>query len=249
MANLYHTKLLPTSITVTSAQTGYGADNLFLESIARNWRATATTQQDIEFNYAVGQTVQALLAHDLNFDSAEVWVKVGAGAYANVGTLNAYKNKEGRRRGLYVIGGTANVTGIRLRILNGAAADGLAYKRVGSLLVFSGAIALPPGPTWGYNANWRIPRVSSQIVNGQRPRADVGVAHHLINCSIEPYTTEDWQPAIAALQAGTCALSMGLGAPRQWQIWPVTLENDEINDVSAGPANSRFDLVLREAIA
>lgn len=248
MANLYHTKLLPTSITVTSGQTGFGSANLMLESIKRAWFSTDTTQQDIEFNYAAGQTVQAILAHDVNFTIAEVFTKVGAAAFLSQGYMLCYRGKEGRYRGVFVIGGTANVTGIRLRIANGASDDGLPYKRVGSLLVFGGAIGLPPGPTWGYNPKWIIPRVSNQIVSRQRPRADTGVPHHIINMSVEPYGTELWTTAMLALNAGTCLFSMGLPAPRQWHIWPVTLENDEIDDIAAGLSNTRFDLVLREKV-
>lgn len=249
MPFLYTTKVLPTSITVTGAQTDYGAANLESESINRPWRSIDTTQQDIAFNFAVGKTIQAVFVSDVNFASAQVHLRIGGAAYGYLADFTTYAGKEGRRRG-YLVVNTANVTALLIRILNGASTDGLAYKRIGAMYTFSAVVTLPPGPEWGYNAKWIKPRILTPLSNGQRAVASTSTRgqYHMITSRVKAFGTEDWTSFFAALDVGTCLFVMGLPAPRQWQTWAVILENDELNDTATGPTSTEFDFTLREVV-
>lgn len=129
--------------------------------------------------------------------------------------------------------------------------DALAYWRAGAAYVLATALALPPGPEWGYNPRWMIPSQATALANGQRALARTTSAagrYNLISAHVKQFGTEDWTPFFAAINTGTCILSMDLPAPRQSQIWPVTLDNEEINAIAASPVSDEFDLTLREVV-
>lgn len=248
MANLYNTRRTPTSIAVTSASGAYVGNNLFSDSISRPWYATGVTQQDIDFTYGAGVTVQAVSVHDVNFGSAEIWVKVGAGAIAKVGDMTCYRDKHGRYRGRYVVGGTANVTQIRVRVLNGAANDGLTYYRIGAMGVWGAVAALPPGPLWGYDPKLVRPRTRAALPNGQAAVAATGKEFMLIQMRMQPYASESWNAFFDALRLGTCLMDMNLSA-KGWEVWPVIWEDDGMSNPQSSPSSDDFQLVLREVVA
>jgi hypothetical protein len=247
MANLYSSFILANLVTATTQASSYPAANLYNWSIGRPWRSTSLIQTDIDHTIPAS-TVQAVTIEDVNFSSCEVHVRQGAGAYALAGTLTTYPDKGGRRKGRYVVGGTANVTGIRYRIPAGAALDGAAFWRAARTMIFGVATALPPGPTWGYNPRLIKPVQATQIANGQRPKAKTGDHFHLIACKASPFGTEDWSVFLTAIAAGPCLFDMALAAPRQNHLWVVTLDSDELSNPITSPASEEIEFTLRELV-
>lgn len=243
-ASLAFGKRSATAYSATTSQAGYGPDNLGLESLARPWRSADTTAQDVVLTFAAAAPLHTLHLHDVNFAAADVYKSVDGVAYNLVGALSAYQGKEGRRRGAIVIN-DATVKAVKISIANGAATDGLAYKRIGAAYAFS-SVAIVGAPfQFPYAARFLYPQVRSQLPNGQTPAASTGMGFHLVEVPWRPFDNEDLEPVVRRARAATVLLNLGM-ANYPAQLWPVRLEEDQMEESFSAPRTSDLKLIFRE---
>lgn len=251
MPNLYHTKRIATAIAATTSNALYPVANLYNDSISKPWRATATTQTDIDLTFTVGVTGVCLSVQDVNFASAEVWTKVGAGALAKVGDMTTYRDMHGRRRGRYVIAITGNLTQVRLRILNGTPTDGASgwtsTWAIGAITLWGVAVTLPPHE-WGYDPRLVRARIAAALPSSQRAVATTGKDYVIINCRARPRAGESWDAMFDALRAGVCLFDTNIST-KGWECWPVVWEDDAMNNPQTNYNQHEFSFTLREQVA
>lgn len=238
---LYHTKLTLQNVTSTTSQTGYGADNLKLEAIARNWRATGAGAENLILDVGTSQSLGGVLVSDVNWPSATVSTSVDGSAYTARGTLTTYANDQGRRRGIFTLNG---YTGryIKLAISAGTPGDGLSYWRAGSAYVMKTAVTLAQAPNKGYSVQTVYAQQVTKLANFKNARAGTGSDHDEIHWNFTRKYQDSLDVLKTQLRAGTVLIDMGL--PQfPHHVWPVTTY-DNSHDRTYPKANSELSAVV-----
>jgi hypothetical protein len=100
---LYFGKLAPSAIAATTAAAGFPAINLASEQLGKPWNATGLGATDITVTLPALSTVMLVAIHDVNFATCNVQKSVDGVAWVNVGALNTYRDRHGRRRGSLLV--------------------------------------------------------------------------------------------------------------------------------------------------
>lgn len=229
MALLFYGKQPFTGSSATTSAAGYPSANATYEALGRPWRSTVTTASEWVGNFAAGVFVQAFCLHDVNFASATIQVSIGGGAFTNVGVMNTYADRHGRRRGRITIN-QANVTAIKVQIAAGATTDGAAYQRIGAAYAFANVVTPSGIPAYTYRKTTRRPRVSSNLVNGAVAVASTGQNVDLIELSFVNQASELVDDFVQRASAGTVWLDMGVPSMFPEQQWPVRMVTDAITE-------------------
>ena len=247
MAILYTKKVSPTSTSATTAQASYTTDNLSIQSVKQNYRASNNAATDIFLNFSAAKAVTGLLLQDVNFTTATIYQTTDGTTYTLVGTMTAYQDKKipDRRRGIIPL--AATVKGIKISIAAATPADGLVYWRIGTAYVFTGSIAFPSQPTYGAHVKSRRPLVTNEPSNGNRAVASAGAQFNEIALPFIPQATENFQTIISALQNTVCGLDMQLNGMQE-MVWPVSQKEAEIDESFDDFNRTKIQLNLMEAV-
>lgn len=218
MATLHHTKLTPLSWSATSAQDGFPASNTGNESLARPWKATATTAHEHVTELAAAH-VQTVFFHDVNFATCDVYYSNNGVDFILVGAALSYPDEYGRRRGKITVN-QPGVVAIKIAIANGASQDGLGHWRVGAVYLYGSSMVIPIGPSYGYRVRTKRPRVSVELANGQTAQARTGLNIDRIEFPYDRKFAQSLRVLHEKSSLGTVLVSMDID---DWpeQMWPV----------------------------
>lgn len=245
MGSFYYGKRTVSSATATTAAAGYPASNVGLESIARPWRATGVTGEDVVLNFSAADPAAAVLLEDVNFESCAVLKSVDGSAFTSVGTLATYADKiTGRRRGLLVID-DATVKAVKLTISAGAATDGLAYWRIGAGYVFSSAATMPRSAGLDMRVRGLFPQVRADLPNAQVAVATTGSDALGLSIPFKRMHSQDALELLRRARAGTVGLNLGLGDYPEF-VLPVRHIEGQQEEAFPQYRISQFTVELRE---
>lgn len=226
---LYHSKLTPIAYAATTAQAGYPANNLGSDSVSLPWRATGVVENTVTLTLGAVATMQLLALHDVNFATCTVEKSVDGAAWVNVGALNTYSDRGGRRRGSIVIAAAGQLA-VRFRIAAGVTTDGLGYWRAGAAHLFTFEASVGVVPEYGYRVRTKRPRVVTALRNGRTPTASTGASIDRIELRFgRRRATELLDYVIQLPTTGTCFLNLELPDYPEQQ-WPVRLLEEDIEE-------------------
>jgi hypothetical protein len=157
---VYFGKLAPSAIAATTAAVGFPALNLANEQVGKPWNATGLGATDITITLPALSTVMLVALHDVNFATCNVQKSVDGLAFVNVGALNTYRDRHGRRRGSILVNAAGQLA-IRVQIAAGAATDGGAAWRAGAAYLFTSLGSVSAVPEFGYTVHTKRPRAST----------------------------------------------------------------------------------------
>lgn len=244
---LYYNKVTATAWSATSAQSGYPASNVSLESITRNWRGNDATALDVVITFAAATTVAALLLTDVNFASCAILKSPDGSSFSSVGTLTTFADKlTGRRRGLIEIN-DANVKAIKISISSGTPSDGLAYWRIGSAYPFANSVALPRNPDYHVRVAAIYPKLRAELPNKQVAVASTGPDILTLTMPFTRASGEDPLEIVRRGRAGTVGLSIS-NTNYPELVLPVRHVEEGQDEVLDFYAHSSLDMELREVV-
>jgi hypothetical protein len=188
---LYFGKLAPSAIAATTAALGFPALNLASEQLGKPWNATGLGATDITVTLPALSTVMLVAIHDVNFATCNVQKSVDGVAWVNVGALNTYRDRHGRRRGSLLVNAAGQLA-LKLQIAAGVATDGLAAWRGGAVYVFTSLGSVSAVPEYGYTQRTKRPRVTTPFPNGLTATAKTGPNVDRVELSFGRRCTPNW---------------------------------------------------------
>ena len=243
MAKLYYGKILPTSTAATSAAAGYPASNVLLESIARPWRATDLSNNNVDITWTVAQTVAAVIVEDANCATVSVYASTDGATFPTlVATVNINADKiTGRRRALIPVN-LANLKGIRFAF-TGAATDGLAYWRIGAVYAFGSSVAWPRMASYGMKHKGVFPLISTQLTNGQIAIASTGPDYITLTFPIARTFAADAVEMVRRGRLGTVGIDLEISQLPE-MTFPMYYADPQLEEtyVSFDQAASNFEM-------
>jgi hypothetical protein len=243
---LYHSKVDARSTAATSAQTGYPAANVALESITRNWRSVDATANDVTVTFNAAGVLAALLLTDVNFASCTVLKSADGIAYSVVGTLTTFADKlTGRRRGLIEIN-DPTVKAYRITIASGTPTDGLTYWRIGSAYPFSLSSVQPRNADYGARVHAIFPKLSTELPNKQVAQAITGPDILELSFPFDRSASEDVLELLRRGRAGTVGVAAEVTNYPEF-LCPMRYVDEEQEEVLDTYNRSKLSIRMREA--
>jgi hypothetical protein len=244
---LYFGKIVPSAIAATTAAAGFPALNLASEQLGKPWNATGLGATDITVTLPALSTVMLVAIHDVNFATCNVQKSVDGVAWVNVGALNTYRDRHGRRRGSLLVNAAGQLA-LKLQIAAGVATDGLAAWRGGSVYVFTSLGSVSAVPEYGYTQRTKRPRVTTQFPNGLTATAKTGPNVDRLELSFgRRLYTELVDDLVEKASAGTCWVDLQLPNYPEQQ-WPVRIIDDELPETFDTKPTSTLKVALTEVV-
>jgi hypothetical protein len=243
---LYYSKVAAATAAATSAQAGYPATNVALESITRNWRSVDTTGNDVTVTFAAAGALASLLLTDVNFASCAVLKSPDGSAFSAVGTLTTFADKiTGRRRGLIEIN-DPTVKAYRITISSGTPTDGLAYWRIGSAYPFGASSAQPRNADYGARVRGIFPKLSTELSNKQVAQAATGPDILQIVFPFDRSASEDVLELLRRGRAGTVGVAAEVTNYPEF-LCPMRYVDEEQEETLDTYNRSKLSITMREA--
>lgn len=225
MTTLYYGRLSPIAITATNAQAGYGAGNLDLSPIARAWYGTGVGATDLIFDLGAMKALGCIMLHDVNFAAAVIHTGDASAVYTNRGTLNAYANDLGRRRGVFDLS-TITARYVKVAIGAGSAQDGLPYWRAGAAHIMGTKLSMARSPNKGFAVRTLFAQLKQQLMNRRNAVAQTGLALDEISLSFFRKYDQSLETFKTQIRLAPCILDMQL-TQHPAHVWPVINQDDE----------------------
>lgn len=224
-ATLYYAAFSPSTVSASTAASGYAGTNVLTPQVAKAWRSTTTGSSSITIDLGAEEYVSAVAVNHVNASSIAVYYGDAAdpGASSGAGTMNTYTDGQGRRKGSLLLE-QESVRYIRL-VFSGTPTDGAAYWTVGAAHVFESRLPLPRDPLMGSDQRIDYPQLVQQLPNGQILRVDRGVSRMAVRLRFSGRITDDIEALMRYARATTVWLDMGLPTA-QWCQWPMTHVDD-----------------------
>jgi hypothetical protein len=243
---LHYGKLVASVYAATTAQDGYPASNLGLESLGRPWKATGLGATDITITLPALAFIQTLFLHDVNFATATIQTSVDGVAFNALGVLTTYADSHGRRRGSIVVN-TAGLKAVKITPIGGASTDGLAYWRGGAAYLFASVVTPSAAVRYGYRARTRRPRLRTELPNKLVAVATTGLNVDVIALTFERINTEFADDVIQKTLTAPCLFDLGLpNYPHQQ--WPVRCIEEDLEEAFNNKNISSIDIPLMEVV-
>lgn len=249
MARYLHT-LLPGTWSASSSAPNHPPSNLALPRILRPWHSSSAASTTVTIDLGSAIAPAGIYIADWNLQAtAQLHSSPNNSTWTARGNITPQDGPAGRRNGLFVPPPLVHLPAARYwRItLAGSRSDGLAYWRIGYVMLFGQE---QPVPTPRYSADLRIVKPAwpvQQLPNGQTVQAIAGADYCELRLPWRQGTGREIETLAQRAGAGPVVLDLDLADRTGWY-WAVRHWEPQIERQLQGHQREMTTLTLREIV-